>query len=119
MPRGKPFARIAITLPQADLEAADRLASETDRSRSWIVAEALRWYVASRTPAAGAESLGASRQEQLRRDLSLTPLERVSAAEDGVRTLESRRSDSAWVEPLRFASFDDFLTWRRLRMASE
>jgi metal-responsive CopG/Arc/MetJ family transcriptional regulator len=43
----QPYARIAITLPPEDLAAADRLAAQQDRSRSWIVAEAVRQYVAA------------------------------------------------------------------------
>ena len=50
MPRGKPFARIAITLPSVELAAADRLAAAQDRSRSWIVAEAVRRYVREPVP---------------------------------------------------------------------
>lgn len=119
MPRGKPFARIAITLPQAELEAADRLASEADRSRSWIVAEALRCYVASRKATGDETGLGASRREQLRRDLALTPLERILASEEGVHIVESGRTPTHVTEPMRFASFDDFLRWRRLRAASQ
>jgi hypothetical protein len=119
MPRGKPFARIAITLPQVDLEAADRLAAISDRSRSWIVAEALRCYVASRTPLTAGAALGASRHEQLRRDLALTPLERIRAAEEGVHMVGLPAGEDRGTEPLRFSTFDDFLTWRRLRPASE
>ena len=85
MPRGKPFARIAITLPAEDPAAADRLAAENDRSRSWIVAEAVRRYVRERATLTVGVHLGASRREQLRRDLALSPLERVRAAEEGVR----------------------------------
>ena len=118
MPRGKPFARIAITLPQAELEAADRLASEADRSRSWIVAEALRCYVASRKATGEETGLGASRREQLRRDLALTPLERILASEEGVHIVESEQPLTRAEEPLHFASFDDFLSWRRRRDAS-
>lgn len=118
MPRGKPFARIAITLPQADLDAADRLASEADRSRSWIVAEALRCYVASRDAARDGTGLGASRREQLRRDLALTPLERIRASDEGVHIVESGQMVTRAAEPLYFASFDDFRAWRRQRVAS-
>jgi hypothetical protein len=42
-----PYARIAITLPPEDLAAADRLAAALDRSRSWVIAEALRQFVAA------------------------------------------------------------------------
>ena len=82
---GKPFARIAITLPAEDLAAADRLSAENDRTRRWIVAEALRCYGRERATLTTGVHLGASRGEQQRRDLALSPLERVRAAEEGVR----------------------------------
>ena len=114
MPRGKPFARIAITLPAEELAAADRLAAAQDRSRSWIVAEAVRRYVREQdTPTDGVD-LGASRREQLRRDLALSPLERVRAAEEGVRIV-GLLSNRPVHEPLFFPSFDAFLTWTRQR----
>ena len=87
MPRKPSYRRIAITLPAPELAAADRLAKSQDRSRSWIVAEAIRNYAASvaaqtaergsehdtvRPPLAG-QRLGASRLNQLKRDLKLTP----------------------------------------------
>ena len=110
MPRGKPYARIAITLPEADLEAADRLAAAQDRSRSWIVAEAVRRYVAEQS---GAVGLDASRRAQLRRDLALTPLERIRAAEDGVHIAGHDGTATSIDAPIRFRSFDDFLAWSR------
>ena len=82
MPRRKPFARIAITLPAQDLAAADRLARAQDRSRSWVIAEAIRRYAASgegepsRSP-----GLGPYRLNQLKADLRLSPEERVRAAQ--------------------------------------
>ena len=42
--------RVTCTLPADVLRAADRLGKHMDRSRSWVVAEALRRYV-SRQPA--------------------------------------------------------------------
>jgi hypothetical protein len=111
MPRGQPFARIAITLPAEDLAAADRLAAEQDRSRSWIVSEAVRHYVAAQRREAAAPTLDASRREQLRRDLALSPTDRIRAAEDGVHRVGPR--PAAVQEPLTFASFDDFLSWSR------
>jgi hypothetical protein len=116
MPRGKPFARIAITLPVDDLEAADRLALEQDRSRSWIVAEAVRRYVREQSEAARA-GLGDSRREQLRRDLTLSPVERVRAGEEGLRVVETL-SKSPARDPLIFDSFDAFLSWSRTRPSS-
>ncbi len=113
MAKGKPFARIAITLPAEDLVAADRLAAERDRSRSWIVAEAVRRYVAAEGWASSSQILDASRREQLRRDLALSPVERIRASEERVHIVD-QLSDAA-NEPLTFPSFDAFLAWSRQR----
>jgi Ribbon-helix-helix protein, copG family len=111
MPRGAPFSRIAITLPSEDLAAADRLAAEQDRSRSWIVAEAVRRYVAANTAARQIPVLDASRREQLRRDLALLPADRIRAAEEGVRIVD--RLTSLGQDPITFPNFDAFLAWSR------
>ncbi len=108
MQKQPPFARITITLPQEDLQAADRLAGQQDRSRSWIVAEAIRCYVASlKKPDATLDDLGSSRRAQLQRDMALTPQERVRQAEETQRLAEHVS------DPLTFATFDEFLKWRR------
>lgn len=86
MSRKKPFARIAITLPPEDLAAADRLAKAQDRSRSWIIAEAIRKYAASADPGSvRSEGLGAFRLNQLTSDLALSPEQRIRAAEQTQR----------------------------------
>ena len=102
-----PFARIAITLPETDLAAADRLAKQQDRSRSWVIAEAIRRFAAEQLNAP--DSLDVSRREQLRRDLALTPDARVREAEETLR-LSERVSD-----PQHFATFDHFASWRDAR----
>lgn len=114
MPR-LPFAKIAITLPQEDLLAADRLAAAQDRSRSWIVAEALRQYVArSSRHAEPTSDLDAGRTAQLRRDLMLSPQERIEAGEETLRIVGAR-SATTGQQPLTFPSFDAFLAWNRER----
>ena len=130
----KPYARIAITLPADDLASADRLAAREDRSRSWIIAEAVRQYVASdATRRSGnldlvsappisntrdhTPGLGESRQAQLIRDLLLTPEERVHAAEETLRLNEHHASARAGPSRARsIVFFDDygaFLDWKR------
>ena len=110
------YAKIAITLPEADLASADRLAALQDRSRSWIIAESVRRYAAEFDADRAAAPLGASRLEQLRPDLAPTAHQRVHEA-DGVAALSavalSAAPDGAWERPQRFGSFDDFLAWRR------
>lgn len=117
MPRGKPFARIAITLPADDLAAVDRLASAQDRSRSWTIAEAVRWYVASLDIVSGHPVLDASRREQLTRDLDLSPTERVRAAEEGRQVSECARASKH--APLRFQHFDAFRAWMEEQPAAQ
>ena len=115
MPRKAPFAKIAITLPQQDLAAADRLASEHDRSRSWIIAEALRQYVARTEGTHTGATLDPSRLEQVRRDLTLTPLQRILASEESVQVVGRSPDARADGTPLRFDDFNAFAEWRRGR----
>lgn len=112
MRKSTPYARIAITLPEDDLAAADRLAQELDRSRSWVIAEAIRRFAAS-AETLPATDLGASRREQLRRDLALSPDERVHAAEETLKT------SSRIGAPRIFSHFDDFLAWQRAEGTTE
>lgn len=117
MPKPKPFARIAITLPEKDLASADSLALRHDRSRSWIVAEAIRRYAAddSTAPEVQAENgLGESRRAQLIRDLALTPEARVRAGEETARLTELR-SKSRTHLLVAFDRYEDFLEWKRSR----
>jgi len=112
------FARIAITLPEKDLAAADRLARRHDRSRSWTVAEAIRRYAATDDAAAApppnAPGLGPSRRAQLILDLALTPEARVRAAEETVRLTELQ-SKSRTHQLAAFDRYEDFLDWKRSR----
>ena len=143
MPITEYYARIAITLPQRELAAADKLARAQDRSRSWIVAEAIRRYAAAtEAPAVRAgdnagtadsdaatslatslaprrqHGLGASRLAQLTRDLTLTPEARVLAAEETLRqTGVPRRPRRHHL--LAFDRYEDFLDWKKFRDARE
>lgn len=133
MSRAKRFARIAITLPEKDLAAADRLAKAQDRSRSWIVAEAIRRFAvgndapsaietgvlgldesAARDADAQRGGLGASRLAQLVRDMALTPEARVRAAEETLRLTE--QAPTPRTHTVRaFDRYLDFLDWKRDR----
>ena len=135
MTKSAPYARIAITLPQEDLEAADRLAGALDRSRSWILAEALRRFVAATDRAAGLKAtagsdgatsapdwsyppasrgLGASRTLQLERDLALSPEQRVRIAEETL-ALRAHVAEPRPGSPRAFESYEEFLDWKRDR----
>lgn len=132
MPTTKYYARIAITLPKRDLAAADRLARAQDRSRSWIVAEAIRRYAAvTESPSVrvgdtadddapiaplSEPGLGASRLAQLTRDLLLTPEARVLAAEETLRQTGALRRPRRH-HLLAFDRYEDFLDWKKTRDA--
>ena len=124
MPKAKPFARIAVTLPEKQLAEADRLARRLDRSRSWVVAEAIRRYAAG-VSADGSQAdarksppldlatpgLGTSRQAQLVRDLSLTPEQRVREADETLRLSERHRRARVH-QLMAFDEYTDFLDWK-------
>src|SRR5919198_85206 len=91
------LARISITLPREVLAAADREAKRLDRSRSWVVAEAVRRYAgepAARSgeqvaepapPADAAAEVAEARRRLLAADLRLSPAERLRRAEELVQ----------------------------------
>jgi hypothetical protein len=109
--------RITITIPRDLVEAADERARDLDRSRSWVLVEALRQYL--RAPAGVSEPavayrtrLGSYRTRQLRADLRLTPEQRVREAERTARSVPPahyRRRDQI----LTFDSFEAYLDWKR------
>ena len=104
------YAKIAVSLPRDDLAAADRLARAQDRSRSWIVAEAIRKYVAEQERES-AHELGSSRAEQVKRDLQLTATERIREADElSVLSVASSRPIE---QPRTFRTYDAFSEWRR------
>ena len=122
------LARISITLPPKLVVAADRRAVELDRSRSWVVAEALQRYLESAADEPGdyrasvaqttraayvVPGLDPQRRAQLEADLALTPEERIREAEAtaklGEKDIRPWRSNRLLV----FDSYEDDLAWDR------
>ena len=62
--------------------------------------------------------LDASRAAQLRRDLALTAEQRLREAEREL-TAHGEVATVRVEQPLRFASYDDFVAWRRTRASRE
>jgi hypothetical protein len=120
--------RISITLPKDVLDAADRRARALDRSRSWVIVEAIRAYVAapasqvreSAPPPYSVTSpgLGPLRLAQLESDLRLTPERRVRAAEETARLGERVRGAGPSHRLLSFDRYEDYVTWKRKELAS-
>lgn len=115
------LARISITLPRDLVAAADRRAKQLQRSRSWVVAEALRRYLASpgavreptTPPYETSPGLGAYRLAQLEADLALTPEQRVREAERTARVGELTRGRRPGHRVLTFDRYEDYLDWKR------
>jgi hypothetical protein len=119
------LARISITIPPDLVAEADRRAGQLGRSRSWVVAEALRRYLAERrngvvrggeevAPYVARQSgLGESRRMQLEADLALTPEERVREAEATARVGELQQETARQERILLFNRYEDYLDWKR------
>ena len=117
------YARIAITLPRELLVVADRRARELDRSRSWVIAEAIRRDMAASAtslpesqPPAPQPGIGASRRAQLLADLRLSPEERVREAELTERATQRTRPTSR-NSIVSFERYEDYLEWKRVQDA--
>ena len=122
-----PYARIAITLPKDLVAAADRRARELDRSRSRVIAAALRAYLESPPPppspaqvrepvqpAYGSDPIGSARRAQLERDLARSPTERLRIAEAAARTARAHRAPRGRRHQIiGFDSYDDFYEWKQ------
>jgi metal-responsive CopG/Arc/MetJ family transcriptional regulator len=116
-----PFARIAITLPKDILAAADRRAKALDRSRSRVIADALRAYLANPdavrgepTRSYGADEFGVARHKQLEADLASSPAERLRRSEETARLarrLRPKRGPRQQI--IGFDSYEDFYEWKR------
>ena len=115
MPKHSRYSRIAITIPADDLAAADAIAHERQRSRSWVIAEAVRRYAAEPAPAPPTftPGLGPLRLAQLAADLRLTPEQRVRAAEQTARASRPRNAVHAQ-RVIGFDNLNDYLAWKRL-----
>ena len=119
------YARISVTVPQDVLAAADRRAKELDRSRSWVIADALRQWTAKpavvREPPAppyGVEEVADARRQHLVADLERTPAERLRRAADLARLARATRRGGPRAQIIGFDSYEDFHQWKKARRAA-
>jgi hypothetical protein len=123
--------RITITLPPDLVVAADRRAQELDRSRSWVVAEALRAQLlqdeggAPSAPAArvaeppashAAAEVAEARRSRLRSEAALPPEERLRRAEELGRLARQAQTRGPRKVIIIFDSYEDFYEWRKSRL---
>ena len=123
MPKPSPIARISMTIPADLLKAADRLARELDRSRSWVLGEGVRRMTRDTTIAAApgpvvdpfaehAEELEAARLRRLETDLAMTPEERLRRAEEMTRVARMGRPVRNRAQVIAFDSYEDYEQWK-------
>lgn len=103
-------------MPSETLAEADRLAKELDRSRSWVVAEAIRRYAAA-VAAAEADAGRPAEPQGLRADLRRSPAERLRRAEGLAHAAPVAHRTGAHHLVLGFNLLEEFLAWKANRAA--
>jgi ribbon-helix-helix CopG family protein len=124
-----PLERISITLPRDVLQAADRRARQLDRSRSWVIVEALRAYTDSpsgrvanvreaEAPVYAAQDVAEARRRHLATDLARSPAERLRRAEELARVArQRRRGRGPRLQVIGFVTYEDFYEWKKANRA--
>jgi len=123
MPRQTPLARISITIPPDVLKLADQLAAQLDRSRSWVLGEAVRRMAEGApasvvrepmiSPYAGyEEEMESARRRRLKADLALTPAERLRQADELARLGRMAGPPRNRSQIIGFDSYEDYDRWK-------
>jgi hypothetical protein len=123
------LARISISIPDDLVAAADRRAAELERSRSWLLVEALQRYLeeappppsvreprSSYPPQDTAPEIAAARRRRLEAELQLSPAARLERAEELVRLADEAHPRSRRTQIIGFPTYEDFYSWKRSRL---
>lgn len=102
---------LSVSIPEALRAELDAEAGRQRRSRSFVVAEAVRHYLAEQRR----QVFAVASERTLREGLALAPAERVRLAEELWRELAGDRS----VGPPWTAGFDSFAEYRGWRCDGE
>lgn len=132
--------RITVTIPADLVDAADARAEELDRSRSWVVSEALRRslprsgfgrlapstvrepvlqaYDASSSAGVVdiADEIAASRRRRIRAELRLSPGERLRRAEELADLAKAAVPRAPRVQIVGFSSYEDYYEWKKAQL---
>ncbi len=101
-------AIISVSIPDELRSALDAETERQRRSRSFVVAEAVREYLAQRER----DGFEEARRRTLREGLSLTPVARLQLSEELWREFaRGRETTTPWA--VTFDTFDDYERWRR------
>ncbi|HMA39765.1 MAG TPA: ribbon-helix-helix protein, CopG family [Gemmatimonadales bacterium] len=112
------IARVTITLPSDLLAAADARARQLDRSRSRVVVEALRTYLAARVVrepgvAYAGREVAEARRLHLATELRLPPAERLRRAEELGRLGRAAQRRRPRQQIIGFDTYEDYYEWKR------
>lgn len=128
------LARISITIPDDLVAAADQRAAELERSRSWLLVEALRSYLrttgaravheSTRSPYGStsveatelAPQIAAAWRRRLQAELQLSPAARLERAEELFRLAEEVHPRRPRTQIIGFDSYEDFYAWKTSRL---
>ncbi len=128
-----PFARISLTIPEHLLKKLDTQARVLDRSRSRVIADAVRQYLARGAddvtgrraslpavsePAAeayAAAAIAESRRRRIETELALSAAERLERAEELLRLAPPSARCVPNQQIASFESYDDYYEWKRNR----
>jgi len=128
MSKRPPISRISITIPADVLRLANQMASQLDRSRSWVMGEAVRRMAQASSnsvvrepianPYAGHEAeMETARLRRLKADLATTPEQRLRDAEELVRLGRMVRPSRNRSQIIGFDSYEDYDRWKTLQNA--
>lgn len=135
-------SRITISVPRALVEAADERAQSLDRSRSWVLTEALRQYLGPTDAARGvreqatvtyaapltppteapesitdaAAEIQAARRRRLRSELALPAVERLRRAEELARLGAPQTESGVSLQVLGFDTYEAYYEWKKNRL---
>lgn len=109
----KPLERVTCTLPRELVKAADSEARRLSRSRSWVVADALRCRLTASIGSPEAAAFEEARRSQRQADLRLTPSERVRAAEELAELAFASRARPRRKQVIIFEGLEDYFDWKR------
>lgn len=124
-----PLIRISITIPKSLVAALDRRARETDRSRSWVITDAVRRCLEARTDAGeavnptvreepsahAAKQVLVARQRHLEAEAALSPGERLRRAEELARLARQAQRRPARQQVVGFETYEDYYEWKKAR----
>ncbi|MBL8987988.1 MAG: hypothetical protein JNJ80_17075 [Gemmatimonadetes bacterium] len=127
-----PLSRISMTIPADVLWQADQLAHLWNRSRSWVISEAVRRLAAepvTAMPGLGlvaeaavptSEAVAAvaeGRMAQIRASLALSPADRLQRAESLVSLSRAVHPRARRNQVIGFDTLEDFALWKKARRA--